>query len=165
MRRVRKRLLAVPAVAAALFLAAPAPACALPLTVTTTGPVSFDGGLHLLNLYTGTAFSCVSSHLDAVAQSLPPLFQFNGASISGCTGLFNLQVDVTPKFFPWEMSAYSIGNGEATGSITGVYFTVDTSDGCQAEISGSAGAAERWTRATRTPVSLHFPAVRAPTWR
>lgn len=156
MRRFWKRLLAVPAVAAALSLAAPAPASALPLTVTPTGPVSFDGGLHLLNLYTGTAFSCTPFHLDAIAQNSSPIFLFYPAT-SGCTVTGGLQADVIPNSSPWGMYAYSIGNGEARGFITGIYLTVEISDGCQANISRPAGGSGTLAARYSNTGQLDFP--------
>ncbi|CNE84852.1 Uncharacterised protein [Mycobacterium tuberculosis] len=157
MRRFRKRLLAAPAVAAALSLAAPTPASALPLTVTPTGPVSFDGGMFLVGVNTGIVFSCSPYHLDAIAQNSSPIFLFYPAT-SGCTVTGGLQADIIPNSSPWGMYAYSIGNGEATGLITGIYLTVEMSDGCQANISGIAGGSGTLAARYSNTGQLDFPA-------
>jgi hypothetical protein len=157
MRRFRKRLLAAPAVAAALSLAAPTPASALPLTVTPTGPVSFDGGLLLVSMTTGAAFSCSPYHLDAIAQNSSQIFLFYPTT-SGCIGTGGLQADVIPNSSPWGMSAYSIGNGEVAGPITGIYITVDMSDGCKANISGPVGGSGTVAARYSNSGELNFPA-------
>ncbi|GAA1851577.1 hypothetical protein [Actinomadura bangladeshensis] len=157
MRRFWKRLLAVPAVAAALSLAAPTPASALPMTVTPTGPVSFDGGLYLLNVSTGALFSCSPYHLDASAQNSSPIFLFYPTT-NRCIGSGGLQADLIPISSPWGMDAYSIGNGEVAGPITGMYLTVKMSDGCQANISGPGGGSGTVAARYSNTGELDFPA-------
>lgn len=138
---LRKRLFAIPAVAAALALLTSTAASAGPATVTPIGPVTFTntGPVIFGDPVTGGFVSCDTYVLAGRSQDLPVPFVINQVSAQECAGPGGVQADVLPRNLPWLVRADSFSNGVTTGELTEMKLRIGFSDGCQVEVTGPGG--------------------------